>query len=139
MSASFHAQTTRDAWEIVELVATEAKSSASRTGTLKRDHRVDDGAWHWPTYGLLRKRFKKKIRSFFSWFISTTEDVTDVHARDSTFAVVTFTSRQAAIAARDCLADGRGAGRWRTMEEVPTPPLADASAFNICDCRGCMR
>ena len=130
---------TIEPWEIVELVATEAESSASRTGILKRDHRVDDGVWHRPTWKLFRRRFKKKVRNILSWGISATGEVTDVQARDSTFAVVTFTSRQAAIAARNCLSDGRGAGRWRTLEEIPTPPLADASAFNICDCRGCMR
>lgn len=138
--ASSHAATKNlDPWEIVELVATEAEASASRTGILKRDHQVSDGVWHRPTFGRIRKRFERKIKSILTWGLSATEEVADVQARDSTFAVVTFTSRQAAIAARKCLSDGRGAGRWRTLEEVPTPPLADASAFNICDFRGCMR
>lgn len=40
--------------------------------------------------------------------------VVDYH----TYAVVTFTSRQAAIAARQCMADGSGLGRWEELEEV---------------------
>jgi hypothetical protein len=59
--------------------------------------------------------------------------------RESTYAVVTFTSRQAACAARQCLADGRGLDRWMTFEEIPVPPLADAAPFALCPCRGCCR
>lgn len=55
------------------------------------------------------------------------------------YAVVTFTSRQAAIAARQCMADGSGIDRWREVEAIPIPPLADAPPWNICDCRGCCR
>lgn len=57
----------------------------------------------------------------------------------STFAVVTFTSRQAAVAARHCLADGRGVEKWIAIEEIPVPPLADSNAFDCCECRGCCR
>ena len=59
--------------------------------------------------------------------------------RESTYAVVTFTSRQAACAARQCLADGRGLDRWMTFEEIPVPPLADAAPLRLCPCRGCCR
>lgn len=38
-----------------------------------------------------------------------------------TYAVVTFTSRQAAIAARQCMADGSGLGRWEELDEVCIP------------------
>jgi len=47
-------------------------------------------------------------------------------AGESTFAVITFTSRQAAVAARHCLTDSRGADRWNTVSAIPSPPLADA-------------
>jgi hypothetical protein len=40
-----------------------------------------------------------------------------------TFAVVTFTSRQAAIAARQCLADGKGVDRWMHVDDIPVAPL----------------
>jgi hypothetical protein len=127
-------------WEIVEMVATESDANSGRRGQLEgREHRVSDGIWKFPTPKLVWGNFYTKTCSMLSWTVSTSEQATDLKARDSSFAVVTFTSRQAAIAARRCLADGRGAGRWRTIDEVPVPPLADASAFNILDCRGCNR
>lgn len=43
-----------------------------------------------------------------------------------TYAVVTFTSRQAAVAARQCLADAGAINRWIEFEELPVSPLADA-------------
>jgi len=55
------------------------------------------------------------------------------------YAVVTFSSRQAAIAARQCLADGGANNSWRQIDEIPIPPLADAPPRNICFCRGCCR
>lgn len=60
-------------------------------------------------------------------------------ARESTYAVITFMSRQAAVAARQCLADGRGQNRWITAKALPVPPLADAAPFNLFFCRGCCR
>lgn len=43
------------------------------------------------------------------------------------YAVITFTSRQAAIAARQCLADGGGVNNsWQQIDDIPIPPLADA-------------
>lgn len=56
-----------------------------------------------------------------------------------TYAVVTFTSRQAAIAARQCMADGSGLGRWEELDEIPIPPLADSVPCDFCLCRGCCR
>ena len=60
-------------------------------------------------------------------------------ARENTVAVVTFTSRQAAVAARHCLADGRGAQRWVADDSLPVPPLADAASCDLKTCRGCCR
>ena len=60
-------------------------------------------------------------------------------AKDSTYAVVTFSSRQAAVAARHCLADGRGVQKWLSVETVPVAPLADAAPCDIITCRGCCR
>jgi hypothetical protein len=56
-----------------------------------------------------------------------------------TFAVVTFTSRQAAISARQCLADGKALDRWSQVDAIPVPPLADAPPRDIFFCRGCCR
>eukprot|EP00536_Pseudo-nitzschia_multiseries_P011223 jgi/Psemu1/289570/fgenesh1_pg.371_\ len=59
--------------------------------------------------------------------------------KSESYAVVTFTSRQAAIAARQCLSDGSGLDGWREVDKIPIPPLADAVPWNIFDCRGCCR
>jgi len=56
-----------------------------------------------------------------------------------TYAVVTFSSRQAAIAARQCLADGSATNVWRQVDDIPIPPLADAPPRNIFFFRGCCR
>ena len=56
-----------------------------------------------------------------------------------TYAVVTFTSRQAAIAARQCLADGGGLDPWIEIHELPVAPLADAPPWDIMFCRGCCK
>jgi hypothetical protein len=72
-------------------------------------------------------------------FTRTTGGIADELASESTFAVVTFTSRQAAVAARHCLADSRGADRWKTVSEMPSPPLADAPVCSLSNFRGCVR
>lgn len=59
--------------------------------------------------------------------------------KSESYAVVTFTSRQAAIAARQCLSDGSGLDGWREIDKIPIPPLADSVPWNIFDCRGCCR
>lgn len=46
-----------------------------------------------------------------------------------TYAVVTFTSRQAAIAARQSLADGAGSNTWKQVDDIPIPPLGKCSQF----------
>jgi len=55
------------------------------------------------------------------------------------YCVVTFTSRQAAIAARQCLADGKGIQAWEQVESIPMHPIADAPPRNLFFCRGCCR
>ena len=56
-----------------------------------------------------------------------------------TYAVVTFTSRQAAIAARQSLADGGATNTWKQVDDIPIPPLADAPPRNLLFFRGCCR
>jgi len=56
--------------------------------------------------------------------------------RESSYAVVTFTSRQAAAAARQCLTDGNHEiAQLMTLHEIPIPPLADAAAWKLLPCR----
>ena len=45
------------------------------------------------------------------------------------YAVATFTSRYAAIIARQCLIDGGGTSAWRKVDDIPIYPLADSPPF----------
>eukprot|EP00536_Pseudo-nitzschia_multiseries_P007157 jgi/Psemu1/286916/fgenesh1_pg.165_\ len=77
----------------------------------------------------------KKVRNLSAWPSRSTEIVDPFDlAGESTFAVVTFTSRQAAVAARYCLVDSRGGDRWNTVSDLPSPPLADAPVCNLTSC-----
>jgi hypothetical protein len=71
--------------------------------------------------------------------VSRTSNVVTNILEHPTYAVITFTSRQAAIAARQCLADGGGLDRWVEIEELPIAPLADAPPWDIMFCRGFCR
>jgi len=63
--------------------------------------------------------------------------VTDLNR--PSYAVVTFTSRHAAVIARQCLADGTGRRNfWRQVGDIPIYPLADAPQFKFSQ-RGLMR
>mmetsp|Transcript_7890 Transcript_7890/g.23229 ORF Transcript_7890/g.23229 Transcript_7890/m.23229 type:complete len:535 (+) Transcript_7890:737-2341(+) len=59
------------------------------------------------------------------------------------YAVVTFSSRQAAIEARQFLSDHdankNNTNLWQQIDEIPIPPLADAPPRKPCFCRGCCR
>lgn len=100
-----------------------------------QNERVHDGVWNVPSIGTF---FSNLMQRFVTWMKTFTKPVNELKS-ESTFAVVTFTSRQAAVAARHCLADGRGAKRWTPVEEIPVPPLADAAACDLVTCRGCCR
>ncbi len=62
--------------------------------------------------------------------------VTDVLDYPS-YCVVTFTCRQAALAARQCLMDGKGIKSWEQVTDIPMNPLADAPPRTPFFCRGC--
>lgn len=99
------------------------------------------GEWKCPRISSICKRIGRIRRNTLystKRVTKTAGDAMDL-SRESTFAIVTFTSRQAAVAARHCLADGRGTNRWATEDELPIPPLADAAACHMCMCRNCCR
>ena len=106
-------------------------------------HKPTTGVWKMPTFSSLLRGVWDVIAGVFvsmcQYAKQKTNAAVDDLARESTCAVVTFTSRQAAVAARHCIADGRGQSRWLTVEEVPVPPLADAAACDFITCRGCCR
>lgn len=47
------------------------------------------------------------------------------------YVVVTFTTRYAAVIARQCLADGASRNFWMEVDQIPIYPLADATPYNI--------
>jgi Late exocytosis, associated with Golgi transport len=127
-------------WAQVETIITEARNSERSSGTKSSARTVATGQWEWPNLKWFFTRTKENSKNLQKWAAKQSKEAVEkIIARESTFAVVTFTSRQAAVAARSCLADGRGAGRWMTLKDLPIPPLADAAPGDICTFRNCCR
>ena len=61
--------------------------------------------------------------------IHTDSFVTEL--KHPSYVVVTFTSRQAAVIARQCLADGGAEDSWKQIDLIPTYPLAEAPWYNF--------
>lgn len=120
-------------WSRVESMVNEAHNKDGSLRSIQRP--PNNGAWERPKL----TDMKRMVGNWQKTAANTTDKVVDTLARESSYAVVTFTSRQAAVAARHCLADGRGVGRWTAIDNIPVPPLADAAPFSICPCRGCCR
>lgn len=141
-------------WAAVERIISDDTSIRDRDSSRRRErytiggkHKPTTGVWKMPTASSILKSAWEVFVGIFTvvfkvlWeYVShkTNAAVNDL-ARESTCAVVTFTSRQAAVAARHCIADGRGQSRWLTVDEIPVPPLADAAACDFITCRGCCR
>lgn len=123
-----------DKWIRVEAIVNEAETGKEGRGSKR--HKISTGSWKFPSF----HSFSQFVQS---WRCCCKRmkapDLVDDLVKDSSYAVVTFTSRQAAVAARHCLADSRGHDRWITVNEIPSPPLADAPAFNASSFRGCVR
>lgn len=127
-----HKEVPMSEWdEVVALLHEQQQSMRSGSGST----RLPDGHWEWPSW----KKWWGATKNTPAKAWRTNKAVVESLSRDSTYAVVTFTSRQAAIAARHCLTDGRAANRWLTLEELPIPPLADAPSCNVMACRNCCR
>lgn len=116
----------------------QALVSESRSAGILMDRSLPSGIWRLPRCkGLINHLFGERRRR---WFLKECpEKALSPFAEESAFAVVTFTTRKAAAAARQCLADGRGVGRWLQPRDMPVPPLADAAACDILLCRNCCR
>lgn len=127
---------TSDLWrEAEKLVGSERYKVKLGNQVLKR--KLNTGSWYNPfarIHSLKNITFRSIAESCIpSAFLART--------KSESYAVVTFTSRQAAIAARQCLSDGSGLDGWREVDKIPVPPLADSVPFGLCkcDCRGCCR
>lgn len=133
-------KSTNEKWTQVIQVVKETSIGGKRNNA---NSYIDNGSWSGqvPTIGTLFESFLFSLKHIFKplrWGLQTA-DLVDHLASESHYAVVTFTSRQAAVAARQCLADSRGSDRWVTVNEMPAPPLADAPVFSTSGTRGCVR
>lgn len=134
-------------WSRVESMVNEAAHQTNRSmraPRMAKTQKVGTGEWKVPSFfGWSKKKANLVVGEVVGQGQELTKDigstVADHLLRESTYAVVTFTSRQAAVAARQCLADGRGLNRWTTWKRLPIPPLADAAPCSLCPCRGCCR
>ncbi len=129
-------------WEQVNTILKTSDVGDSNEGSNgKRD--IESGVWTKPSFTSFATALKSEtmstLRAAVKWTKGKTDPLTAKVAKESTYCVVTFSSRQAAVAARHCLADGRGVQRWLSAETVPVPPLADAAPCDIITCRGCCR
>ena len=113
---------------------------------LGRARSMKTGKWEMPLLASLKRRLfrrgeeiVRKNAKIFKHAASESGIMVKNAVEDHTYAVVTFTSRQAALAARQCLADGSGLDRWKEVEDIPIPPLADAAPYNLFSGRGCCR
>lgn len=105
---------------------------------------LDDGVWEIASSDFhfllfVKHQFVKFVTVVVNW-IRNIQKPTNGWESKSTFAVVTFTSRQAALTARHCLTDGKGHNQWITYESLPLPPLADsAPCEDFITCRNCCK
>jgi hypothetical protein len=128
-------------WELVESIV-KSVSDSNRPTKRAEIRGMWDGKWSLPS---LRSVVKGTTTTATSGATGVVNKVTKTAMksldikRESSYAVVTFTSRQAAVAARQCLSDGRGTNRWISYPELPIPPLADAASGELLACRNCCK
>lgn len=136
----FSDNTSSAQWAQVETIITETRDSErTASGIISSSLAVATGQWTWPKFNWQLTGTKRRSKKLNKWAAKLSKEAVEKMARESTYAVVTFTSRQAAVAARACLADGRGAGRWMTLKDMPIPPLADAAPGDLMTFRNCCR
>eukprot|EP00980_Cylindrotheca_fusiformis_P028826 scaffold22653_cov119-Cylindrotheca_fusiformis.AAC.7 len=119
--------TKTEKWHKVMSIVQETSKDMNVSEDVK-ERMIASGRWKIPSVEEISKALKRRLFNCFYRvkFRLKPPEILDDFARDSTYAVVTFTSRQAAVAARHCLADSRGSDRWVNLSDLPTPPLADA-------------
>jgi hypothetical protein len=132
---------TSNQWDRVNSIMRAEKGPGQISS--ERTNNIETGVWEKPSIKSMLSSLKSEIiasvKAVGRWTKAKSDPIASTLAKHSTYAVVTFSSRQAAVAARHCLADGRGQQRWLSLETVPVPPLADAAPCDIITCRGCCR
>lgn len=136
-----------DAWALVDAIALDSQEPIAKNDEAKDKRKstrvLSGGNWELSSLTDFLKMLGMGVFKFLRWTtvqsLAKSNEAVDLVAADATYAVVTFTSRQAAVAARKVLADGRGSTRWQQLDTLPIPPLADAAACDLLTCRGCCR
>ena len=138
-----------DQWDQVnrilrlESVANDRTNDDDFESNSNNEQHIETGAWKHPFTSLasaIKTDCSSGLRAVGKFAKGKAADpLAKKISKDTTYAAVTFSSRQAAVAARQCLADGRGRQRWISLRTVPVPPLADAAPCDIITCRGCCR
>jgi len=135
--------TSSNQWDQVNSILRIEEQEGEKENNGQNVRTLDTGVWEMPSFkstmASVKSSFISSLMTIGRWTKVKADPITSKLAKDSTYAVVTFSSRQAAVAARHCLADGRGVQRWLSVESVPVPPLADAAPCDIITCRGCCR
>jgi hypothetical protein len=124
-------------WKQAQSLAQSIQGFPRKSGKKDETPRKWVAPWR-RAVGQTREIVENNARRFRRTIARTGNVVTNV-LEHPTYAVITFTSRQAAIAARQCLADGGGLDRWVEIKELPIAPLADAPPWDIMFCRGFCR
>jgi hypothetical protein len=115
--------TSSNQWEQVKNIL--RKDDVNVEGSNKKTHEIETGVWTVPSFretaSSMKKSFIEHLKAIGRWtrLYTRNNPLSQKIAKDSTYAVVTFSSRQAAVAARHCIADGRGVERWLSLETVP--------------------
>jgi len=127
-------------WKIVGDIADESRKLHTPRRTHGLINGMSSGRWRFNSTDSFLGRLRDMTQprppeSVSGKNVNLVAAVVDHHI----YAVVTFTSRQAAIAARQCTADGSGLGRWQEVEDLPIPPLADAAPWDFFQCKRCCR
>ena len=127
----------------------KAKSNIAEGGDECKHTSDTDGRWTALTFKRVCKFFTRICKGAFKWccrcsclrdlLSSSTRVAKKKLVNGGSYAVVTFTSRQAAATARGCSIDGRGSARWCVVQDLPVSPLSDAAPLDIMTCRNCCR
>jgi hypothetical protein len=119
-------------WEEAKMLVASERNVIHKANRSKK-YKLEDGRWPNPLH-IWNQSAEHSLGEVSK---KPTVEVSSSIIDTDSYAVVTFTSRQAAIAARQCIADGCGLDRWREIDYIPIPPLADAPPWNIFGESGC--
>lgn len=100
---------------------------------------LSTGSWQLSSITDIFSMLRNGIWKLLRWTSQKSNAAVGLVVSQGTYAVVTFTSRQAAVAARKVLADGRGSYRFNQISSLPIPPLADAAPGDVCAFHSCCR